>query len=92
MGKPHTLVYLENEIYSSTLLLTPSLLLLLLNCFSRVRLCATPWSTTYQAPPSMGFSRQEYWSGVPLPSPPSLLLRLIYEMLRCLNFFCVCVC
>ena len=30
---------------------------------------ATPWSAAYQAPPSMGFSRQEYWSGVPLPSP-----------------------
>ena len=37
--------------------------------FSRVRLLATPWTTAYQAPPSMGFSRQEYWSGVPLPSP-----------------------
>ena len=36
---------------------------------SRVRLLATPWTTAYQAPPSMGFSRQEYWSGVPLPSP-----------------------
>ena len=36
---------------------------------SRVRLFATPWTVTYQAPPSMGFSRQEYWSGVPLPSP-----------------------
>ena len=36
---------------------------------SRVRLFTTPWSATYQAPPSMGFSRQEYWSGVPLPSP-----------------------
>ena len=36
---------------------------------SRVRLCATPWTAAYQAPPSMGFSRQEYWSGVPLPSP-----------------------
>ena len=35
----------------------------------RVRLPATPWTTAYQAPPSMGFSRQEYWSGVPLPSP-----------------------
>ena len=33
---------------------------------SRVRLLATPWTTAYQAPPSMGFSRQEYWSGVPL--------------------------
>ena len=36
---------------------------------SRVRLLATPWTAAHQAPPSMGFSRQEYWSGVPLPSP-----------------------
>ena len=36
---------------------------------SRVQLFATPWTAAYQAPPSMGFSRQEYWSGVPLPSP-----------------------
>ena len=36
---------------------------------SHVRLFATPWTVAYQAPPSMGFSRQEYWSGVPLPSP-----------------------
>ena len=36
--------------------------------FSRVRLPATPWTTAYQAPPSVGFSRQEYWSGVLLPS------------------------
>ena len=36
---------------------------------SRVRLLATPWTAAYQAPSSMGFSRQEYWSGVPLPSP-----------------------
>ena len=36
---------------------------------SRVRLSATPWTVAHQAPPSMGFSRQEYWSGVPLPSP-----------------------
>ena len=35
---------------------------------SRVRVLATPWTVAYQAPPSMGFSRQEYWSGVPLPS------------------------
>ena len=35
---------------------------------SRVWLLATPWTATYQAPPSMGFARQEYWSGVPLPS------------------------
>ena len=36
---------------------------------SCVRLFATPWTVAYQAPPSMGFSRQENWSGVPLPSP-----------------------
>ena len=42
---------------------------------SRVRLFSTPWTAAYQAPPSMGFSRQEYWSGVPLPSPsfPAIL-------------------
>ena len=38
---------------------------------SRVRPLATPWTAAYQAPPSMGFSRQEYWSGLPLPSPES---------------------
>ena len=36
---------------------------------SCVRLFATPWTAAYQTPPSMGFSRQEYWSGVPSPSP-----------------------
>ena len=36
---------------------------------SRVWLLATPWTAAYQAPPPMGFSRKEYWSGVPLPSP-----------------------
>jgi len=36
---------------------------------SRVRLLATPWTAAHKAPPSMGFARQEYWSGVPLPSP-----------------------
>ena len=41
---------------------------------SRVRLLATPWPTVYQAPPSMGLSRQEYWSGVPLLLPISLVL------------------
>ena len=39
---------------------------------SRVRLFATPWTVAHQAPPSMGFSRQEYWSGLPLPSPGDL--------------------
>ena len=50
------------------------LLLLLLSCFSRVRLCATPWTAAHQAPPSLGFSRQEHWSRLPLPSPIPLLL------------------
>ena len=40
---------------------------------SRVRLFATPWTVTYQAPLSMGFSGQEYWSGVPFSSPGDLL-------------------
>ena len=39
---------------------------------SHVRLFATPWTVTHQAPLSMGFSRQEYWSGVPFPSPGNL--------------------
>ena len=47
---------------------------------SRVRLFVTPWTAAHQAPPSMGFSRQEYWSGVPLPSPYCLSSR---------NFPCV---
>ena len=46
---------------------------------SRVRLLATPWTAAHQAPPSMGFSRQEYWSGVPLPSPLSCF--------SCVQFF-----
>ena len=45
---------------------------------SRVRLLATPWTAAYQAPPSMGFSRQEYWSGVPLPSPLVPLVQTFY--------------
>ena len=39
---------------------------------SRVQLFATPWTVAYQAPPSMGFSRQECWSGLPFPSPGNL--------------------
>ena len=48
---------------------------------SRVRLLAIPRTAAYQAPPSMGFSRQEYWSGVPLPSPGSKLNRSINILL-----------
>ena len=45
------------------------LLLLLLSRFSRVRLCATPEMAAHQTPPSLGFSRQVHWSGLPFPSP-----------------------
>ena len=41
----------------------------LLSHFSRVRLCVTPYTAAHQAPPSLGFSRQEHWSGLPFPSP-----------------------
>ena len=44
---------------------------------SRVRFLATPWTAAHQAPPSMGFSRQEYWCGVPLPSPFMLLFNIL---------------
>ena len=43
--------------------------LLLLSHFSRVRLYETPQTAAHQAPPSLGFSRQEHWSGLPFPSP-----------------------
>ena len=42
---------------------------LLLSRFSCVQLCATPETAAHQAPPSLGFSRQEHWSGLPFPSP-----------------------
>ena len=43
--------------------------MLLLSRFSRVRLCATPYTAAHQAPPSLEFSRQEHWCGLPFPSP-----------------------
>ena len=58
---------------------------------SCVRLLATPWTAAYQAPPSMGFSKQEYWSGVPLPSPLHLaekyfiLERLLTSYKTCIH-------
>ena len=55
-----------NYWYGKVLLL---LLLLLLSHFSRVWLCATPETAAHQAPPSLGFSRQDHWSGLPFPSP-----------------------
>ena len=53
----------------STQVLNMLLLLLLLSCFSRVRLCVTPETAAHQAHPSLGFSRQKHWSGLPFPSP-----------------------
>ena len=47
---------------------------------SHVQLFATPWTAAYQVPLSMGFSRQEYWSGLPLPSGSNILLSLRPEM------------
>ena len=41
----------------------------MLSCFNRVQLCATLWAAAHQAPLSTGFPRQEYWSGLPFPSP-----------------------
>ena len=50
---------------------------------SRVQLLATQWTAAHQAPPSMGFSRQEYWSGVPLPSlgEAALSIKRTFEMI-----------
>ena len=61
-------------VYERVLFLTRCLLTCLseVKQLSRVRLFATPWPVAYQAPPSMGFSRQEYWSGLPFPSPGDL--------------------
>ena len=53
-------------------------MLLLLSRFSHVQLRATPWTEAYQASPSVGFSRQEYWSGVPSPSPIPRYICLLY--------------
>src|SRR5574337_795595 len=49
-----------------------SMLLLLLSCFSHVRLCVTPETAAHQAPLSLGFSRQEHWSGLPFSSPVAI--------------------
>ena len=70
---PHLLGLLHWQTCSFPLLppgkLFGLLLLLLLSRFSRVRLCATPETAAHQAPPSLGLSRREYWSGLPFPSP-----------------------
>ena len=58
---------LEQRFFS--IVMPNMLLLLLLSRFSRIQLCATPWTAAHQAPPSLGFSRQEHWSGLPFPPP-----------------------
>ena len=55
-------------VLQSWVLILLLLLLLLLSRFSHVQLCATPETAAHQAPLSLGFSRQEYWSGLPFPS------------------------
>ena len=69
----HGYIFFTLDIYlgQNILLLSASvaLLLLLLSRFSHVQLCATPETAAHQAPPSLGFSRQEHWSGLPFPSP-----------------------
>ena len=59
----------ENLLWDFSEFLDSNWMLLLLSRFSRVRLCATPETEAHQASPSLGFSRQEHWSGLPLPSP-----------------------
>ena len=71
-GSPHPGI--KPESFMSPVLADGSLPLappavLLLSRFSRVRLCATPETAAHQAPRSLGFSRQEHWSGLPFPSP-----------------------
>ena len=56
---------------------------------SCVQLLAIPWTAAHQAPPSMGFSRQEYWSGVPLPSPGCSKALVIYKEDRLLSCYIV---
>ena len=78
----HTHTHICIHTYTHTLLQTPNMkrifngsyfsvftLLLLLSHFSRVQLCVKPQTAAHQAPPSLGFSRQEHWSGLPFPSP-----------------------
>ena len=61
--------------------------------FSHVWLLATPWTAAHQAPPSMGFSRQEYWSGLPLPSPLEefTVVFLWYSRGDLYTRYCLCV-
>ena len=66
---PYKMVHQQHELTHTGKTALETLLLLLLNWFSCVRLCATPQMAARQASPSLGFSRQEHWSGLPFPSP-----------------------
>ena len=57
------------EVWTSQVVLVVKILTLTLKSLSRVRLFVTPWTVAYQALPSMEFSRQEFWIGLPFPSP-----------------------
>ena len=69
----HNMIMLAGDcqvsVHLPSILVYIGLLLLLLSRFSRAQLCATPQRAAHQAPPSLGFSRQEHWSGLPFPSP-----------------------
>ena len=61
---------------------------------SRIRLLETPWTAAYQAPPSMGFSRQEYWRGLPFPSPIhkyTISYLFIFYVIQILLFSITCL-
>ena len=59
----------ENEGIPPNSFYEAGITLILLSCFSHFQLCATPETEAHQAPPSLGFSRQEHWNGLPFPSP-----------------------
>ena len=66
--KDHSLDYMDLTNVCRNDWMDEWMLLLLLSCFSRVRLCATPRTAAHQTPSSLGVSRQKYWSGLPFPS------------------------
>ena len=69
VSKRETWHFMKSEIYNQHTLQTVKVKV---KSLSHVRLFATPWTAAYQAPQSMGFSRQEHWSGLPFPSPGDL--------------------
>ena len=73
------ILFTSTQPKSNFLLKLILLLLLLLSRFSCVRLCATPKTAAHQAPPSLVFSRQEHWSGLPLPSPSVRLGVVLFD-------------